>query len=81
MDRSRLEKYVNVAFPRTFTCQRLPGPGDPVPPAAALLAERDAIEEGLLREGVEGGKARALATEEVAERRCLDAGFLADYLK
>jgi hypothetical protein len=76
-----LEKVVNAAFPRTFSCQRVPGSDETLPPPE-LLRREVASMAGLLRDwGIAPLRAESLAIEEVGERRCLDAGFLREYLK
>jgi hypothetical protein len=76
-----LEKVVNAAFPRTFSCQRVPG-RDETPPEREGLREEVASVTRLLGEwGITAARAESLAIEEVGERRCLDAGFLREYLK
>ncbi len=81
LDARGLESFVNAAFPRTFSCQRTPAAGEPLPPRGELRSEYDSMLQLLRASGVPEGKAKELAAEEVGERRCLDPGFLKDYLK
>lgn len=81
MEGKKLERYVNIAFPRTFSCQRMPAPGEALPPPGELRAEHSAF-AGLLRaEGIPPEKARALAMDEIGERKCLDPAFLRKYIE
>jgi hypothetical protein len=76
-----LEKVVNAAFPRTFPCQRVPGPDEALPDRDELRREVASMARLLGEWGIAPAKAEALAMEEIGERRCLDAGFLREYLK
>ena len=76
----KLERYVNLAFPRTFSCQRRPEYGETLPPVRELRAERTMIAWLLEAEGVATEKAYVLAIDEMGERRCIDAAFLLEYL-
>jgi hypothetical protein len=80
MDGKKLERYVNLAFPRTFSCQRRPEYGDALPPVRELRAERTMIAWLLEAEGVVPEEAYVLAIDEMGERRCIDAAFLGEYL-
>jgi hypothetical protein len=77
----KLEKVVNAAFPRTFSCQRVPGRGEPLPQREELCREIASMARLMVEWGITSARAEFLATEEVGERRCLDAGFLREYLK
>ncbi len=81
MDAKKLETYVNVAFPRTFSCQRTPGAGENLPPREEIRAEHASMVELLRAWGVPPEKVGLLALDEIGERRCLDPGFLREYLK
>ena len=80
MEGKRLERYVNIAFPRTFSCQRTPAPGEALPAPDDLRAEHALMAELLHEQGVHPEKAARLAMEEIGERRCLDVLFLRRYL-
>jgi hypothetical protein len=77
----KLEKLVNAAFPRTFSCQCQPGPGDMLPQREEVRREVLAMAVLLEEWGIDPSKAEFLAVEEIGERRCLDAAFLREYLK
>lgn len=81
VDSAKLETLVNAAFPRTFSCQRVPGPGESLPEKADLRAEVAAMALLLEEWGIPPPKAEILAVEEIGERHCLDAAFVRDYLK
>jgi hypothetical protein len=76
-----LEKVVNAAFPRTFSCGRVPGIQEQRPEREVLRQEVASMAQLFGDWGIEPARAMLLAIEEVGERRCLDAGFLKEYLK
>jgi hypothetical protein len=76
----KLDKIVNAAFPRTFSCQRVPGPDEPLPEREELRRDVASMARLLCEWGIAPAKAESLATEEIGERRCLDSGFLREYL-
>ena len=78
MDPKSLQTFVNAAFPRTFSCQRLPAAGEGLPSREEIRAEHASVAALLGACGVPAARAVRLALEEVGERRCLDAGFLKD---
>jgi hypothetical protein len=81
MDPEKLEKFVNLAFPRTFSCQRVPDRRDEVPPPEFLELYRKSIHDLFLSQGVPPSKCLSMALEETAERFCLDVDFMRSYLK
>ena len=81
LDPGKLHAYVNLAFPRTFSCQRTPAPGEHLPSREVIRAERDSLVELLTESGVPGERVGSVALEELGERRCLDPGFIREYLK
>ncbi len=81
LDPGALQTFVNAAFPRTFSCQRVPAAGEGLPSREEVRTEYAAVTALLGAYGVPAAKAGRLALEEVGERRCLDAGFLKEYLK
>jgi hypothetical protein len=76
-----LEKVVNAAFPRTFSCGKVPVSQEPLPEREVLRQEVASMARLFGDWGIAPAKAKSLAIEEVGERRCLDAGFLREYLK
>ncbi|HLB00885.1 MAG TPA: hypothetical protein VJO14_05835 [Bacteroidota bacterium] len=81
MGREKIEKFVNIAFPRTFSCQKVPGERDPVPSPAVLESHRASISRLFREHGLPPASIEQLALEETAERFCLDSRFLRSYLK
>ncbi len=81
MDPEKIQKLVNLAFPRTFSCQRMPGPSEPLPPAHFLEACRASLTELFVNHGLPPARIEKMVLEETAERFCLDVEFLRSYLK
>jgi len=81
MDAEKLQKFVNLAFPRTFSCQRVPGGSDSTPSRKLLNAYLESLNLLFADQGVPPAQIERMALEETAERFCLDAEFLKAYLK
>jgi hypothetical protein len=81
MERGKLEKYTNMAFPRTFSCQHIPEKPDEIPEPSLLREARASIVRLFRAHQLSPARAESLALEETAERFCLDSKFLAAYLK
>jgi len=80
MERGKLEKFVNLAFPRTFSCQRVPGKQQTLPPPRVLEEYRASMVELFREFKIPVSRVERMALEETAERFCLDPGFLNSYL-
>ena len=81
MGPEKLERYVNLAFPRTFSCQRTPSPGEKLPSPKTMDACRGSLFRLFTESGLPPSRAGKLALEETAEIFCLDVEFLKSYLK
>ena len=81
MDGEKLLRFVNLAFPRTFSCQRKPVEGEALPSRETLHACRNNLLKLFDYYDLPADRVSRLVMEETAERFCLDTAFLTKYLK
>ena len=81
MEREKILRLVNMAFPRTFSCQRKPSEGEVLPDRRSLEACLEGVRALFEYHRLPTERIRDLALEETAERFCLDPAFLSRYLE